>query len=83
MLPETAQHIPLGMIRPQTRAASTCLQSPRCTCTIIFLEIVTARQDFFASGMQVQCVLKLRHIRATSVTQRRIGIDDAHIAQIL
>lgn len=49
----------------------------------IGLVVITTRQDLLASWVEVECVLKLGHIAATGVTQRRVWVDNALIAQVL
>jgi hypothetical protein len=47
------------------------------------LIIITARQNFFARGSQDQGVFVLCHVGARHIHQRRVGSDQASLAQLL
>eukprot|EP00955_Chlamydomonas_euryale_P097636 365087-Chlamydomonas_euryale.AAC.13 len=45
--------------------------------------IVAAAEHLFERGVQEDGVLKLRHIRALALAQRRQRVDDASVTQVL
>ena len=49
---------------------------------ILVLKVVPAAHDLLARRPHQYGVLVLRHIRALDVTQRRVGLDDADVAEV-
>jgi hypothetical protein len=46
-------------------------------------KVLPPREDLLAGGAEDERVFKLSHVRASHIAERRAGIDDADIAEVL